>query len=238
MHDIRFIRDNPDVFDKRLRAVGSTAGEMLAQIALLDDQRADAAIAKVRKWQEDRTRASKEIGKPKRAETKRKAKELMAGSCKAEESILQMDAEHKSPIRGGLVSSERSLRKFQTCRSTKYLMAKMRKTTSSIIISGRSAITPSRRSSISNSAKRSARWISRLRRNYQVRGLLILKKGLARLERALGQFFLDVHTSDPHNYVEVAPPLLVRDEVMFGTAQLPKFQEDQFRGGAALSNAH
>jgi seryl-tRNA synthetase len=57
---------------------------------------------------------------------------------------------------------------------------------------------------------------------------VVLKKGLARLERALGQFMLDVHTSDPHNYTEVAPPLLVRDEAMFGTAQLPKFKEDQF----------
>src|ERR1700694_3379209 len=39
---------------------------------------------------------------------------------------------------------------------------------------------------------------------------------------------LDVHTSEPHNYTEVNPPLLVRDEVMFGTAQLPKFRDDQF----------
>jgi seryl-tRNA synthetase len=53
--------------------------------------------------------------------------------------------------------------------------------------------------------------------------------GLARLERALGQFLLDVHTSEPHEYTEVAPPLLVRDEVMFGTAQLPKFADDQFQ---------
>ena len=52
---------------------------------------------------------------------------------------------------------------------------------------------------------------------------VVLKKGLARLERALGQFFLDVHTSEPHNYTEVSPPLLVRDDAMFGTAQLPKF---------------
>ena len=47
---------------------------------------------------------------------------------------------------------------------------------------------------------------------------VVLKKSLARLERALGQFMLDVHTSEPHNYTEVAPPLLVRDEAMFGTA--------------------
>ena len=56
---------------------------------------------------------------------------------------------------------------------------------------------------------------------------VVLKSGLARLERALGQFMLDVHTSE-HGYTEVAPPLLVRDDVMFGTAQLPKFGDDQF----------
>ena len=56
---------------------------------------------------------------------------------------------------------------------------------------------------------------------------VVLKSGLARLERALGQFMLDVHTRE-HGYTEVTPPLLVRDDVMFGTAQLPKFADDQF----------
>lgn len=56
---------------------------------------------------------------------------------------------------------------------------------------------------------------------------VVLKGPLARLERALGQFFLDTHTTT-HGYTEVNPPLLVRDEAMFGTAQLPKFREDQF----------
>lgn len=55
-----------------------------------------------------------------------------------------------------------------------------------------------------------------------------LKGPLARLERALAQFMLDVHTSE-HGYTEVSPPFLVRDEAMFGTGQLPKFAEDLFR---------
>ena len=55
----------------------------------------------------------------------------------------------------------------------------------------------------------------------------MLKKGLARLERAIGQFLLDLHTNE-HGYTEVNPPLLVRDNVMFGTGQLPKFEDDQF----------
>src|SRR5262249_54914780 len=57
---------------------------------------------------------------------------------------------------------------------------------------------------------------------------VVLQKGLARLERALGQFMLDVHTGKEHAYTEVNPPLLVRDHVIFGTAQLPKFSDDQF----------
>ncbi|WP_420971443.1 serine--tRNA ligase [Bradyrhizobium sp. B120] len=56
---------------------------------------------------------------------------------------------------------------------------------------------------------------------------VVLKKGLARLERAIGQFMLDLHTGE-HGYTEIAPPLLVRDDVMFGTGQLPKFEDDQF----------
>ncbi len=56
----------------------------------------------------------------------------------------------------------------------------------------------------------------------------ILKGQLARLERALGQFMLDTHTGE-HGYIEVQPPLLVRDDAMYGTGQLPKFAEDLFK---------
>ena len=57
----------------------------------------------------------------------------------------------------------------------------------------------------------------------------VLKGGLARLERAIGQFMLDLQTTE-HGYLEVNPPYLVRDEAMFGTGQLPKFEEDLFQG--------
>ncbi len=54
-----------------------------------------------------------------------------------------------------------------------------------------------------------------------------LTKGLARMERALASFMLDLHT-DQFGYTEVVPPLMVRDDAMFGTGQMPKFEEDQF----------
>lgn len=56
----------------------------------------------------------------------------------------------------------------------------------------------------------------------------VMKGPLARLERALGQFMLDKQTGE-NGYTEVAPPMLVRDEAMYGTGQLPKFADDQFR---------
>jgi seryl-tRNA synthetase len=57
---------------------------------------------------------------------------------------------------------------------------------------------------------------------------VVLRGALARLERAIGQFMIDLHTAE-HGYTEIAPPLMVRDEAMFGTGQLPKFAEDLFR---------
>ncbi|HQT83339.1 MAG: serine--tRNA ligase [Acidiphilium sp. 37-64-53] len=56
----------------------------------------------------------------------------------------------------------------------------------------------------------------------------ILRGNLARLERALGQFMLDLHTTE-HGYTEIAPPLMVNQEAMFGTGQLPKFEADLFK---------
>jgi seryl-tRNA synthetase len=56
----------------------------------------------------------------------------------------------------------------------------------------------------------------------------VLTGPLAKLERALGQFMIDLHTSE-HGYTEVSSPLMVRDEAVYGTAQLPKFADDLFR---------
>ena len=63
---------------------------------------------------------------------------------------------------------------------------------------------------------------------------VVLKGQLARLERALAAFMLDIHTTERFGYTEIMPPYLVRDEAMYGTAQLPKFAEDQIRS----LNAH
>lgn len=63
---------------------------------------------------------------------------------------------------------------------------------------------------------------------------VVLRGQLARLERALAAFMLDLHTNE-FGYTEVAPPLLVKDQVMFGTGQLPKFVDDQFTAARTVS---
>lgn len=65
----------------------------------------------------------------------------------------------------------------------------------------------------------------------------VLKGGVARLERAIGQFMLDMQTGQ-HGYLEVNPPYLVRDEAMFGTGQLPKFEEDLFATSTYRADLH
>ena len=56
---------------------------------------------------------------------------------------------------------------------------------------------------------------------------VVLKNKIALLERALINFMLDTHTIN-FNYIEISPPLIVNEDVMFGTGQLPKFEPDQF----------
>ena len=56
---------------------------------------------------------------------------------------------------------------------------------------------------------------------------VFLKKNLAKLERALSNFMLDIHTNE-FGYVEISPPLIAKDSTMYGTGQLPKFENDQF----------
>lgn len=63
---------------------------------------------------------------------------------------------------------------------------------------------------------------------------VMLKSGLARLERALAQFMLDTHVNE-HEFTEVSPPYLVRDEALYGTGQMPKFAEDLFRADTGHS---
>ncbi len=284
MHDIRFIRDNPDAFDRALARRGLPP--QAQRLIELDEKRREKILA-LETAQARRNAASKEIGEAKKAKDEEKAKGLLIEVAALKESIPAMEAQEKAASK----DLENALAEIPNLplddvpdgRDANDNVEHHRfgaKREFVIIRKGR-RITPTGRELIIHAAQSgkiskaavarrfgvSPNTVTRLLQESRNRILkphlgpadtftpkqhfdlgealgqmdfetaaklsgarfVVLKKGLARLERALAQLMLDVHTSEPHNYTEIAPPLLVRDEVMFGTAQLPKFREDQFR---------
>jgi seryl-tRNA synthetase len=220
MHDIRFIREHPDVFDRALARRG-LAPESKRLITLDEERR--RRILEFETAQARRNAASKEIGEAKKNKNDEKAAGLFAEVAALKESIPALEAQEKVASKalndalaeipnmplddvpdGKDASDNVEHHRFGAKRDF--------------------AFAPKQHFDLGEALDQmdfeTAAKLSGAR-------FVVLKKALARLERALGQFMLDVHTTE-HGYTEVAPPLLVRDEVMFGTAQLPKFEEDQF----------
>jgi seryl-tRNA synthetase len=221
MHDIRFIREHPDIFDRALARRG-LAPESKRLIALDEERR--KKILEFETAQARRNAASKEVGEAKKSKDEKKAAALMAEVATLKETIPQLEAAAKAASQalddalaeipnmplddvpdGKDASDNVEHHRFGAKRDY--------------------AFTPKQHFELGEALGQmdfeTAAKLSGAR-------FVVLKKGLARLERALGQFMLDVHTGE-HGYTEVAPPLIVRDEAMFGTAQLPKFSDDQFR---------
>jgi seryl-tRNA synthetase len=219
MYDIKWIRQNAEVFDKGLerRGLEPLAGKLL----VLDDARR-AAIAKSQAAQERRNAVSKEIGQAVAAKDTVRAEALKAEAAALkriweagfEESEAATDLRKELseipniPLDdvpyGAGEDDNVELRRVGEARATDFQ--------------------PKEHSDIGEALGlmdfETAAKISGAR-------FVVNKGALARLERALSQFMLDLHTSE-HGYTEVSPPILVRDEAMFGTAQLPKFEDDQF----------
>ncbi len=221
MHDIRFIRDNPDAFDRALARRGLPP--QAQRLVELDEKRREKILA-LETAQARRNAASKEIGEAKKAKDEEKAKGLLIEVAALKESIPAMEAQEKAAskeLEGALAEipnlplDDVPDGKDEKDNVEHHRFGAMRNY----------AFTPKQHFDLGEALGQmdfeTAAKLSGAR-------FVVLKKGLARLERALGQFMLDVHTSEPHNYTEIAPPLLARDEVMFGTAQLPKFESDQF----------
>ena len=221
MHDIRLIRDNPDAFDRGLTRRGL---EPQAQRLIALDEQRRAKILALETAQARRNAASKEIGEAKKNKDEEKAKGLLSEVAALKELIPAMEAEEKeasNALNDALAEIPNPpLDEVPDGKDEKDNVEHHRfgvKRDYAFALKQHFDLGEALgQMDFETAAKLSgARFV-------------VLKKGLARLERALGQFMLDVHTSEPHNYTEVSPPLLVRDDVMFGTAQLPKFEEDQF----------
>jgi seryl-tRNA synthetase len=221
MHDIRFIRENPDVFDGGLarRGLPPQAQRLIA----LDEQRR-LAIQKVEAAQARRNAASKDIGVAKKNKDEATANALMTEVSALKDSIPEMEADEKKASR----QLDDALAEIPNLPLDEVPDGKDEKENVEHHRFGAKrdyAFAPKQHFDLGEALGQmdfeAAAKLSGAR-------FVVLKKGLARLERALGQFFLDVHTSEPHNYTEIDPPLAVNEGAMFGTAQLPKFAEDQF----------
>jgi seryl-tRNA synthetase len=224
MHEIKWIRDNPDAFDRGLARRGLPG---LAKRLIEIDERRRAAIQKAEAALARRNAASREIGAAKKSNEAAAAQALMAEVARLKAEIPALEAEEKKLSKelddalaqipnlplpevpdGEDLSGNVEHHRFGAKRNYGFVLQEHSDLGEAL-----------GQMDFETAAKLSgARFV-------------VLKRGLARLERALGQFMLDVHTTE-HGYTEVAPPLLVRDEVMFGTAQLPKFEDDQFETSA------
>jgi seryl-tRNA synthetase len=219
MHDIRWIRDNAAAFDAGLarRGLAPRSAGLLA----LDDERR-AAIAKAQAAQERRNALSKEIGKAKGAKDEAKAQALMAEVAGLRDAIAAGEAEEKTATEG----LNAALAEIPNLPLPEVPDGRDEHDN---VEYRRHGAPPTLNSAGQHFELGEALGLMDFETAAKLSGarFVVLKKGLARLERALGQFMLDLHTTG-HGYTEVQPPLLVKDEVMFGTAQLPKFADDQF----------
>jgi len=220
MYDIKWIREHPEAFDWGLKRRG--LAPLSAMLIKLDENRR-AVITKLEQAQARRNVASKEIGQAKAKKDEATASKLMAEVAQLKTSIPEMEAQEKEAIAtldielaqipntplddvpdgtdaGGNVERHRHGKKREY------------------------AVQPKQHFDLGEALRQMD---FELAAKLSGARFVVLRKGLARLERALSQFMLDLHTG-PHGYIEVSPPLMVRDAAMFGTAQLPKFVDDQF----------
>src|SRR5664279_173160 len=227
MHNIKWIRDNAAAFDTGLKRRG--LAPMSASLLAIDEARR-AAILKSEQAQARRNSASKEIGEAKKAKDDARAAKLMTEVAELKTTMPQLEAAAKAADEE-LVKELAAIPNLpldevpdgidEHGNVQRHVFGAVRNY----------PFTPKPHFDLGEAMRfmdfETAVKLSGAR-------FVVLKKGLARLERAIGQFMLDLHTNE-HSYAEINPPLLVRSDTMFGTGQLPKFKEDQFYASRMLS---
>jgi len=219
MHDIRFIRDNPDLFDAAMarRNIDPVAQEILS----LDTERRHIQT-ELQKQQSRRNDASKEIGKLKGSSGN--ADVLMVEVAELKQSIPALEAEEarlEQALTSHLMGLPNILENYVPEGADEADNELLRVVGTPPLFS----FTPRDHVALGEALGQmdfaSAGKLSGAR-------FVVLHGQLARLERALASFMLDIHTTE-FGYRETVPPVLVRTQTMTGTGQLPKFEEDLFR---------
>jgi seryl-tRNA synthetase len=220
MHDIKWIRENPDAFDAALKRRGL---EPLSASLLAIDERRRAAILKSEQAQARRNAASKEIGDAKKAKEDARAAALMSEVAELKTTMPELELATKAADEE-LAAKLAAIPNLPLDEVPDGVDEHGNVVRHHFGAARNYAFTPKPHDDLGGALGfmdfEAAAKLSGAR-------FVVLKKGLARLERAIGQFMLDLHTNE-HGYTEVNPPLLVRDDAMFGTGQLPKFEDDQF----------
>jgi len=220
MHDIKWIRDNAQAFDAALKRRGL---EPLSRALLAIDEERRAAILKSEQAQARRNAASKEIGDAKKTKDDARAAKLMAEVAALKTTLPELELAAKTAD-GELTTALAAIPNLPLDEVPDGVDEHGNVVRHHFGAVRNYAFAPKPHDDIGVALGymdfETAAKLSGAR-------FVVLKKGLARLERAIGQFMLDLHTNE-HGYTEVNPPLLVRNAVMLGTGQLPKFEDDQF----------
>ncbi len=221
MHDIKWIRDNRAAFDQALARRGVEA--LSAHLIALDDARR-AHLANLQEAQERRNTASKDIGKAKAAGDEAKAQALIDEVAKIK-SFIQSGEEEERKLTAALNEALSVIPNLPLSDVPDGKDEKENVLLRTVGEKPKLDFAPKEHYELGE-----AQGMMDFETAAKLSGsrFVLLKGQLARLERALGQFMIDLHTQE-HGYLEVAPPLLVRDEALYGTGQLPKFAEDQFK---------
>ena len=229
MFDIKWIRDNPEAFDAGLRKRGISPGgevKFAGDLIALDEARR-AVVTRLQEKQARRNAASKEIGKAKAARDEARAGALMAEVAALKDELSKGEDEQRAADR----ALHEALSVIPNLPLDEVPVGKDEHDNKQV----RRVGTPPKLASPKEHYEiGEALGLMDFETAAKLSGsrFVVLKGQLARLERALAAFMLDLHTAPEKDglggYIEVVPPYLVRDEVMYGTAQLPKFKEDQF----------
>ena len=227
MLDVKWIRENPKAFVAGLEKRGFEPApqDLLGEILELDEQRRET-IQHLQELQARRNASSKDIGKAKQAKDEGEAKRLMdeaAGLKKEIQAGEDKERAQDQKLHELLAGIPNMPADDVPVGPDESANVELRKVGTPPIFD----FEPKQHFEIGEALRLMDFEIATKLSGSR---FVVLKGALARLERALSQLMLDLHTSE-HGYTEINPPLLVRDDTMFGTAQLPKFEEDQFPAG-------
>ncbi len=221
MHDIKWIRENPEAFDAALAKRG--AEPQSAGLIALDEKRR-SVIQTLQDMQSRRNAASKEIGAAMAQKNAELAEKLKAEVADIKDSMPKLEEEDRQ-VTGQLNDALSRI--------------------PNIPLDGVPVGKDENDNVVTRVVGQKPGWNHPAREHFEIGEALgymdfdraaklsgsrftVLTSQIARLERALGQFMIDLHTSE-HGYTEVSSPLMVRAETLYGTGNLPKFEEDLFK---------